>query len=186
MKYNNNRLCLDGVFFEDICSKYSTPTYIYSRDEILSNIGSYKINIDSGDLVCFSVKSSNNLHILKLISSEGLGFDVVSGGELKKVLLINADTNKIVFSGVGKTRQDLICAIKNNIKSINLSIDNNFILDKDNNRLHIDRFLGLIENHPSSIIDFINDQTLLIFDELEECKKFTKNLEELYLKLLNN
>ena len=120
MKYNNNRLCLDGVFFEDICSKYSTPTYIYSRDEILSNIGSYKINIDSDDLVCFSVKSSNNLHILKLISSEGLGFDVVSGGELKKVLFINADTNKIVFSGVGKTRKDLICAIKNNIKSINV------------------------------------------------------------------
>ena len=79
---------------------------------ILLNINSYKINIDCGDLVCFSVKSSNNLHILKLISSQGLGFDVVSGGELNKVLYINADTNKIVFSGVGKTKQDLTYAIK--------------------------------------------------------------------------
>ena len=120
MEYVNNRLSLDGVFFEDICSKHSTPTYVYSRDEILSNINSYKGNIDCGDLVCFSVKSSNNLHILKLISSQDLGFDVVSGGELNKVLYINADKNKIVFSGVGKTKQDLICAIKNNIKSINV------------------------------------------------------------------
>ena len=102
MEYKNNRLALDGVFFEDIYTKHSTPTYIYSRDEILSNISSYKINIGSGDLVCFSVKSSNNLQILKLISSQGLGFDVVSGGELNKVLYINADKNKIVFSGVGK------------------------------------------------------------------------------------
>ena len=120
MEYVNNRLSLDGVFFEDIYSKHSSPTYVYSQDEILSNINSYKINTDSNDLVCFSVKSSNNLHILKLISSQGLGFDVVSGGELDKVLYINADTNKIVFSGVGKTKQDLTNAIKNNIKSINV------------------------------------------------------------------
>ena len=120
MEYVNNRLSLDGVFFEDIYSKHSTPTYVYSQDEILSNINSYKINTDSNDLVCFSVKSSNNLHILKLISSQGLGFDVVSGGELDKVLYINADANKIVFSGVGKTKQDLTNAIKNNIKSINV------------------------------------------------------------------
>ena len=120
MEYKNNRLALDGVFFEDIYTKHSTPTYIYSRNQILSNISSYKINIGSGDLVCFSVKSSNNLQILKLISSQGLGFDVVSGGELNKVLYINADKSKIVFSGVGKTKQDLICAIKNNIKSINV------------------------------------------------------------------
>ena len=120
MEYVNNRLSLDGVFFEDIYSKHSSPTYVYSQDEILSNINSYKINTDYNDLVCFSVKSSNNLHILKLISSQGLGFDVVSGGELDKVLYINADTNKIVFSGVGKTKQDLTNAIKNNIKSINV------------------------------------------------------------------
>ena len=120
MEYSNNKLCLDGVCFEDINTRYSTPTYIYSRDEIVSNINFYKNNIDSSDLVCFSVKSSNNLHILKLISSQGLGFDVVSGGELNKVLYINADTNKIVFSGVGKTKQDLTYAIKSNIKSINV------------------------------------------------------------------
>ena len=120
MEYVNNRLSLDGVFFEDIYSKHSSPTYVYSQDEILSNINSYKINTDYNDLVCFSVKSSNNLHILKLISSQGLGFDVVSGGELDKVLYINADANKIVFSGVGKTKQDLTNAIKNNIKSINV------------------------------------------------------------------
>ena len=69
MEYVNNRLSLDGVFFEDIYFKHSTPTYVYSQDEILSNINTYKVNTDSNDLVCFSVKSSNNLHILKLILS---------------------------------------------------------------------------------------------------------------------
>ena len=52
MEYVNNRLSLDGVFFEDIYSKHSTPTYVYSQDKILSNINSYKINTDSNDLVC--------------------------------------------------------------------------------------------------------------------------------------
>ena len=56
-----------------------------------------------------------------------------------------------------------------------LSEDNNFILDNDNTRLNVDRFLGLIENEPASIVDFIDNKTLLIFDELEECKKFTRN-----------
>ena len=77
MEYVNNRLSLDGVFFEDIYSKHSTPTYVYSQDKILSNINSYKINTDSNDLVCFSVKSSNNLHILKLISSQNLGLSLI-------------------------------------------------------------------------------------------------------------
>ena len=120
MKYIENKLSLDGVFFNDIFLKHSTPVYVYSKKAIHSNLESYMEKIDDGDLICFSVKSSNNLEILKTINSRGAGFDVVSSGELRKVIHIGADVNKIVYSGVGKTKEDLIFAVKSKIKSINI------------------------------------------------------------------
>ena len=190
MEYKNNRLSLDGVFFEDICSKHSTPTYVYSRDEILSNINSYKINIDCGDLVCFSVKSSNNLHILKLISSQGLGFDVVSGGELNKVLYINADTNKIVFSGVGKTKQDLTYAIKNNIKSINVeSLSELKLISKIVNELDTSANIALRLNpeiksktHPYLETGSSESKFGIAKSELHKCMRIIKNQNNINLK----
>ena len=190
MQYTNNRLSLDGVFFEDICSKYSTPTYVYSRDEIFSNINSYKINLDCSDLVCFSVKSSNNLHILKLISSQGLGFDVVSGGELNKVLYINADTNKIVFSGVGKTKQDLTYAIKNNIKSINVeSLSELQLISKIVNELNTSVNIALRLNpeiksktHPYLETGSSESKFGIAKSDLGKCIKLIKNQNKINLK----
>ena len=190
MEYVNNRLSLDGVFFEDIYSKHSTPTYVYSQDEILSNINSYKINTDSNDLVCFSVKSSNNLHILKLISSQGLGFDVVSGGELDKVLYINADTNKIVFSGVGKTKQDLTKAIKNNIKSINVeSISELKLISIIVNELNTSANIALRVNpeitsktHPYLETGSSESKFGIAKSDLSKCIKIIKNQNKINLK----
>ena len=190
MEYKNNRLALDGVFFEDIYTKHSSPTYIYSRDEILSNISSYKINIGSGDLVCFSVKSSNNLQILKLISSQGLGFDVVSGGELNKVLFINADKNKIVFSGVGKTKQDLICAIKNNIKSINVeSLSELKLISTLVNEMNIPVNIALRLNpeiksktHPYLETGSSESKFGIAKSELHKCMRIIKNQNNINLK----
>ena len=190
MEYKNNRLALDGVFFEDIYTKHSTPTYIYSRDEILSNISSYKINIGSGDLVCFSVKSSNNLQILKLISSQGLGFDVVSGGELNKVLHINADKNKIVFSGVGKTKQDLICAIKNNIKSINVESASELkLISTLVNEMNIPVNIALRLNpeiksktHPYLETGSSESKFGIAKSELHKCMRIIKNQNNINLK----
>jgi diaminopimelate decarboxylase len=190
MEYKNNRLSLDGVFFEDICSKHSTPTYVYSQDEILSNINSYKINLDSSDLVCFSVKSSNNLHILKLISSQGLGFDVVSGGELNKALYINADTNKIVFSGVGKTEQDLTYAIKNNIKSINVeSLSELQLISKIVSELNTSVNVALRLNpeiksktHPYLETGSSESKFGIAKSDLVKCVKLIKNQNKINLK----
>ena len=190
MEYKNNRLALDGVFFEDIYTKHSSPTYIYSRDEILSNISSYKINIGSGDLVCFSVKSSNNLQILKLISSQGLGFDVVSGGELNKVLFINADKNKIVFSGVGKTKQDLICAIRNNIKSINVeSLSELKLISTLVNEMNIPVNIALRLNpeiksktHPYLETGSSESKFGIAKSELHKCMRIIKNQNNINLK----
>ena len=190
MEYVNNRLSLDGVFFEDIYSKHSTPTYVYSQDEILSNINSYKINTDSNDLVCFSVKSSNNLHILKLISSQGLGFDVVSGGELDKVLYINADTNKIVFSGVGKTKQDLTKAIKNNIKSINVeSVSELKLISIIVNELNTSANIALRVNpeiksktHPYLETGSSKSKFGIAKSDLRKCIKIIKNQNKINLR----
>ena len=190
MEYVNNRLSLDGVFFEDIYSKHSTPTYVYSQDEILSNINSYKINTDSNDLVCFSVKSSNNLHILKLISSQGLGFDVVSGGELDKVLYINADTNKIVFSGVGKTKQDLTNAIKNNIKSINVeSVSELKLISIIVNELNTSANIALRVNpeitsktHPYLETGSSKSKFGIAKSDLRKCIKIIKNQNKINLR----
>ena len=120
VKYINNRLSIDKVSFQEIEKAFSTPCYIYSEVTILNNLNDYSSNLSSSDLVCYSVKSSNNLAILKLIASNGYGFDVVSKGELQKALYAKADPKKIVFSGVGKTEEDLSFAIKNKIKSINV------------------------------------------------------------------
>ena len=72
------------------------------------------------DKVCFAVKSNSNIAILKLLNSLGSGFDVVSGNELKRCLVAGADSKNIVFSGVGKTKEEIRLAVENNIFSINI------------------------------------------------------------------
>ena len=120
IKYIDNELNIDNVSFKKIEQAFSTPCYIYSQETILNNLSDYSSSLCSSDLVCYSVKSSNNLAILELISSNDYGFDVVSKGELQKALYAKANPKKIVFSGVGKTEEDLSFAIINKIKSINV------------------------------------------------------------------
>ena len=107
IKSLNNTLFLEDVSLLDIAKKYPTPFYIYSKKMILAAIDSYLINIRERDLVCYSVKANSNLAILKIMAEKGMGFDVVSGGELFKVLKIGADPQKIIYSGVGKTKPEL-------------------------------------------------------------------------------
>ena len=116
IKYIDNELNIDNVSFKKIEQAFSTPCYIYSQETILNNLSDYSSSLCSSDLVCYSVKSSNNLAILELISSNDYGFDVVSKGELQKALYAKANPKKIVFSGVGKTEEDLSFAIINKIK----------------------------------------------------------------------
>ncbi len=96
---------------------------------ILAAIDSYLKNIRERDLVCYSVKANSNLAILKIMAEKGMGFDVVSGGELFKVLKIGADPQKIIYSGVGKTKSELEYAVDNDIKSINI-VSQNSLLEK--------------------------------------------------------
>ena len=120
MLYKKNNLYIERVSSISLSKKVRTPFYCYSYKKIEDNINRFKSNFKSiKPLICFSVKSNNNLHILKIIRSFGLGADVVSKGELLRALKAGINPNKIVFSGVGKTPEEINFAIKKKILLIN-------------------------------------------------------------------
>ena len=116
----DNQLYVEDIPVIQITKEYGSPAFIYSSKAIDDNFQSYQSEIREGDLICYAVKANSNLHILKLLSDLGSGFDVVSGNELKRCLLAGADKNKIVFSGVAKTEEEITLAIENDILSINI------------------------------------------------------------------
>jgi len=116
----NGELYLDDISLSDLAISYGTPSYVYSSSLIRNNFLEYKDSIRINDKVCFAVKSNSNTNILKLLSSMGSGFDVVSGNELKRCLVAGADPKNIVFSGVGKTKEEIKLALEKGIFSINI------------------------------------------------------------------
>ena len=116
----DNQLYVEDIPVIQITKEYGSPAFIYSSKSINDNFQAYQNEIREGDLICYAVKANSNLHILKLLSDLGSGFDVVSGNELKRCLLAGADKNKIVFSGVAKTEEEITLAIENDILSINI------------------------------------------------------------------
>ncbi len=120
-EYKDNELFCEEVNLKDIAENYGTPTYVYSKKTLERHARAYIDSFSSQDhLVCFSVKSLSNIAILKVLKDVGCGFDIVSGGELHRALAIKADPAKIIFSGVGKTSEEIEYAIKNKILSFNI------------------------------------------------------------------
>ena len=120
MKYSSKELKIDGYKAKTLVQKYSTPLYCYSFKKIRANIDNFKKNFkEVNPLICFSVKSNSNKILLKEIGKMGLGADVVSIGELVRALKSGIRSNKIVFSGVGKTANEIDYAIKKKILLIN-------------------------------------------------------------------
>ena len=123
---NNFEYISGSLFCEDVdllavANEYGTPAYVYSKDAIIKNAKSYVDSFtNSTSLACFAVKSLSNLSILKIINDSGCGFDIVSGGELQRVLSVGADPQKIIFSGVGKSKEEIKEAIENKILSFNV------------------------------------------------------------------
>ena len=114
------KLFIDEVSLEDLAKEYGTPVYVYSGSKLKENLNGYLSSVREEDKVCYSVKSNSNIHLLELLADLGSGFDVVSGNELRKCLEAGAKPEDIVFSGVGKTEEELVLAIKENIFSINI------------------------------------------------------------------
>ena len=120
MNYKKNEFFVEKVKSSFLAKKYSTPLYCYSFDRIKDNIQSFKNTFKTiNPLICFAVKANPNKILLTEISKLGLGADVVSGGELMKALKSGIKPNKIVFSGVGKTSEELKYAISKKILLIN-------------------------------------------------------------------
>ncbi len=120
MKYKNKKLTIENVSVQKIAKVYSTPTYCYSYNSLRENIINFKKNFKSfSPLICFSVKSNANVNLLREIKKLGFGADIVSMGELMKALKARINNKKIVFSGVGKTTEELNYAINKNILLIN-------------------------------------------------------------------
>ncbi len=120
MKYKNKKLTIEKINFQSLAKKFGTPAYCYSFSKLEKNIKSFKENFKSfSPLICFSVKSNTNVNLIREIKKFDLGADVVSKGELMLALKAGVKPSKIVFSGVGKTIQEINFAIEKKILLIN-------------------------------------------------------------------
>jgi diaminopimelate decarboxylase len=119
--YRNGVLCADEVALSDIAARFGTPCFVYSQSSIETAYGEFAHALKGRDaMVCYSVKANSNLALLALLARRGAGFDIVSGGELARVLAAGGDPRKTLFSGVGKSEAEIRFALENDIGCINL------------------------------------------------------------------
>ncbi|QXH51376.1 diaminopimelate decarboxylase [Pseudomonas fakonensis] len=119
--YRGGQLHAEGVSLSAIAERFGTPTYVYSRAHIEAQYRSYTDALQGSEhLVCFAVKANSNLGVLNLLARLGAGFDIVSGGELERVLAAGGRADRVVFSGVGKTREDMRRALEVGVLCFNV------------------------------------------------------------------
>ena len=129
MRYIKNNFFIENRGIFALANKYGTPLYCYSFNKLKSNIYRFKNSFKKiSPLICFSVKSNSNISLLKEIKKLGLGADVVSKGELFAALKAGINKKKIVFSGVGKTAEEIDYAIRENILLINAESHNEVLV----------------------------------------------------------
>ena len=127
--YSQNDLYCEQVALADLAHRVGTPAYVYSSQEILANYRAYDEAF--GDLphaVCYAVKANSSLAVLALLAKAGAGCDIVSGGELFRVLQAGGDPSKVVFSGVGKTAAEVEYALASGIHSFNCESESELAL----------------------------------------------------------
>ncbi len=118
--YSHNDLYCEQVPLADLAAATGTPAYVYSSQAILDNFRAYDRAFgDVPHSVCYAVKANSSLAVLALLARAGAGFDIVSGGELYRVIQAGGDPTKVVFSGVGKTAAEVEYALANGIHSFN-------------------------------------------------------------------
>jgi diaminopimelate decarboxylase len=119
--YRDGELFAEGVALSAIAERFGTPTYVYSRAHIEAQYRAFADALSGmPHLVCFAVKANSNLGVLNVLARLGAGFDIVSRGELERVLAAGGQADKIVFSGVGKTREDMRRALEVGVHCFNV------------------------------------------------------------------
>lgn len=127
--YQQQRLHLENVALDDIAEHYGTPCFVYSKAALEQNFLAYKNALGSqSHLICYAVKSNSNLAVLQTLANLGAGFDIVSGGELERVLLAGGDPSTIVFSGVGKSAEEMRRALEVGIHCFNVESESELAL----------------------------------------------------------
>jgi len=119
--YRNGALHCEDVNLEDVAGQTGTPVYVYSAETIRDNFR--RLDAALGDLdrmICYAVKANSNLAVLNLLAKEGAGFDIVSGGELFRVLKAGGAAERCTFAGVGKTSEEIAMALRDGIYSFNV------------------------------------------------------------------
>lgn len=119
--YRNGVLCADELPLEAIARSHGTPCYVYSATDIEHAYDEFMAALRGhAALVCYSVKANSNLSILSLLARRGAGFDIVSGGELERVVAAGGDLGKTLFSGVGKSEAEISLALERGVGCLNL------------------------------------------------------------------
>jgi diaminopimelate decarboxylase len=117
-------LCCEALPLERIAARFGTPTYVYSRAAIEAAFAAYTAALkDRPSLVCYAMKANSNLAVLNVLARSGAGFDIVSGGELARVIAAGGDPRRVVFSGVGKTTAEIAQALAADILCFNVESD---------------------------------------------------------------
>ncbi|MEO6183509.1 MAG: diaminopimelate decarboxylase [Verrucomicrobiota bacterium] len=119
-RYVGGKLMCEAVSVESLARKFGTPLYIYSQNTLadhFSRLDSALAHLDH--TICFAMKANSNLAVIRTLANLGSGFDIVSGGELKRVIAAGGDAAKCIFAGVGKTEEEIAHALKQGIYSFN-------------------------------------------------------------------
>lgn len=125
IKLKKRNLSVENISAISLVKKYKTPFYCYSLSQIKNNFYAFnKAFRNIKPMVCFSVKSNSNINVLRELKKIGSGADVVSSGELLKSIKAGINVKKIVFSGVGKTEDEIKLAIKKKVLLINMESEN--------------------------------------------------------------
>lgn len=120
-QYQDGVLHAEGVSLSAVAEQFGTPTYVYSKSALLGNFDAYHAACAGRDaLVCYAMKANSNLAVLDLLARQGAGFDIVSGGELLRVIAAGGDPGKTIFSGVGKTVEEMKLALEKGILCFNV------------------------------------------------------------------
>jgi diaminopimelate decarboxylase len=119
-QYVRQKLYCEGVSIESLVRKYGTPLYVYSQKTLTDHYQKLDRAMSSVDhLICFATKSNSNLSVLRVLARLGSGFDIVSGGELRRILAAGGDPRQCVFAGVGKSEEEIAYALRQGVYSFN-------------------------------------------------------------------
>ena len=155
--YQDDVLSCEKLKLTEIAERFSTPCYVYSAGAILANYRAYDDALKAiPHEIHYSVKANSSLAILSLLARDGAGFDIVSGGELFRVIGAGADPRKVVYSGVGKTEEEISYALKSGIGSFNCESENELrLLNEIASRLGVKPIVAIrvnpdisAESHP--------------------------------------